>query len=148
MPWSTPPAPASNPQTPSAWPVNPLSAHSTHTSGRTAFGITQTPQSKEMKPQQGRGRVSHPNIPKPVPLLQPQIRIPRTTIPLDLPCPVAPANRLQLLRTQNQSNRDNDHSHEGFDDDILRQGGSRVAKEDGVFVRGVASAEDLLAGAF
>jgi hypothetical protein len=78
-------------------------------------------------------------------LLQAQIRITRTTIPLDFTRPVTPANRFQLLCTENQSNRDNDDGNQDFGDDILREGGgggkAGVAEEHGVFVGGVATAD-------
>lgn len=92
------------------------------------------------KNQVARGGQTHPHIPEPIPLLQTQIRVPRTSIPLNLARPITPADRLQFLRPKHQTDRDDDDSHKRFDYDVLRQGEARVAEEDGVFVGRVASA--------
>lgn len=78
-------------------------------------------------------------------LLQAQIRITRTAVPLNFTRPVAPANRLQLFCAENQSHGDNDDGNQDFDDDILREGGgggeAGVAEEHGVFVGGVTTTD-------
>lgn len=66
---------------------------------------------------------THPNIPKPIPLLQPPVRIPRSPFPLNLPCPFTPANRLQFLHSKDEAERYHHERDEGFHDDVLRDGG-------------------------
>lgn len=96
---------------------------------------------KRKKKDEDKRAQTHPNIPESISLLQTQIRVPRTAIPLNLTRPVAPADWLQFVRTKHQSDRDDDDGDEGFDDDIVRQGEAGIVEEDGVFVGRVASAE-------
>jgi hypothetical protein len=92
------------------------------------------------------GGKTHPNIPESIPLLQTQIRVPRTAIPLNLTRPVAPADRLQFLCSQHQADGYHHDGDQGLDDDILRQLEAGVAEEDGVFVGRVASVKLISVG--
>lgn len=77
----------------------------------------------QLKPQARlwKERKTHPHIPKPNPLLKPAVRIPPTTFSLDLSRPRAPSDRLQLLRSQNETNRDQDDGDKRLNRDIQRK---------------------------
>lgn len=83
--------------------------------------------------------MSYPNIPEAISLFKSEVGVSSTAIPLNLASPITPADRLQLLRAQNQSDGDDDDGDQGLDDDIMGEGEACVVKEDGVFVGGVAS---------
>lgn len=83
--------------------------------------------------------MSYPNIPEAISLFKAEVGVSSTAIPLNLASPITPADWLQLIRTQNQPERNNDDGDQGLDDDIVGKGEACVVKEDGVFVGGVAS---------
>lgn len=89
---------------------------------------------------------TYPNIHEPRPLLQSPVWIPLAALFFDLARPHAPTDRFELLRAENEANRDDEEGDQRLDDDILRQGGSgarrvsRVAVVDRVLVGGVAAA--------
>jgi hypothetical protein len=82
---------------------------------------------------------SYPDIPEAISFFKAEVGVSGTAIPFNLASPITPADWLQLLCSQNQSDRDDDDCDQSLDNDIVGEGKARVVKEDGVLVGGVAS---------